>query len=153
MTLNPDLVRERCQEITDSLARLARFQEIPRDEFLEDQDSLDIACYRLLVAIEAALGLCFHVSAKRLETVPADYAACFGKLGEAGLIPEDLAVRLQRMARFRNLLIHVYWEVDYEKVREIIDNNLDDLREFRGAMAGLLQPTETLDPPQESSVE
>lgn len=57
MTLNPDLVRERCQEITDSLARLARFQEIPRDEFLEDQDALDIACYRLLVAIEAALGV------------------------------------------------------------------------------------------------
>lgn len=153
MTLNPDLVRERCQEITDSLARLERFQEVPREEFLEDQDSLDIACYRLLVAIEAALGLCFHVSAKRLETVPADYAACFGKLGEAGLVPEDLALRLRRMARFRNLLVHVYWEVDYEKVREIIDNNLDDLREFSGIMAGLLQPTGTPHPPEEPRAE
>jgi len=141
VTLNPDLVRERCQEITDSLARLERFQEVPRDEFLEDQDSLDIACYRLLVAIEAALGLCFHVSAKRLETVPADYAACFGNLGDAGLIPEDLSSRLQRMARFRNLLVHVYWEVDYERVRDVIDNHLDDLRQFRSAMAGLLPPS------------
>ena len=80
MTLNADLVRARCAEIEDSVSRLDRFARRSRDEFLADQDGLDVACYRLLVAIEAALALCYHVSAKRLHKVPEEYAMCFGML-------------------------------------------------------------------------
>lgn len=36
--------------------------QLSREAFLADQDALDVACYRLLVAIEAALALCYHVS-------------------------------------------------------------------------------------------
>lgn len=67
MSLNADLVRARCAEIEDSVCRLERFKDLPRDEFLANQDTLDLACYRLLVAIEAALALCYHISAKRLH--------------------------------------------------------------------------------------
>lgn len=35
---------------------------LTREAFFADQDALDVACYRLLVAIEAALALCYHVS-------------------------------------------------------------------------------------------
>lgn len=66
MNLNQELVRTRCQEIEESLERLERIRLTPKEEFLKDRDLEDIACYRLLVAIEAALGLCYHVSAKRL---------------------------------------------------------------------------------------
>ena len=74
-----------------------------RETFLSNQDIRDVACYRLLIAIEAALALCFHVSAKRLHQVPEEYAGCFATLEQAGLIPTDLSSRLQQMARFRNL--------------------------------------------------
>lgn len=73
MDLNADLIRTRCQEIEDSVSRLERFTVLTRDEFLSNQDTLDLACYRLLIAIEAALALCYHVSAKRLRTVPEGY--------------------------------------------------------------------------------
>lgn len=138
MTLNPDLIRARCAEIEESLARLERLRAIPRAEFLGNQDTLDIACYRLLTAIEAALALCFHVSAKRLHQVPEEYASCFGHLQGAGLLPAELTRRLQQMARFRNLLVHVYWKVDYGQVYDVIQSGLDDLRAFRTAMIGLL---------------
>jgi len=42
------------------------------------------------------------------------------------------------MARFRNLLVHVYWKIDYDQVYEIMTTRLDDLRAFRTAMVGLL---------------
>ena len=58
MTIDADVVRARCTEIAESVARLAELAEIPRERFLADRDVLDIACYRLLVAIEAALALC-----------------------------------------------------------------------------------------------
>ena len=106
MTLNPDLVRARASDIEESVARLERFAPLDLDEFISNQDAVDIACHRLMVAIEAALALCYHVSARRFRKAPEDYASCFAVLQEAGLLPADLTVRLQRMARFRNLLVH-----------------------------------------------
>ena len=135
MTLNPDLVRQRCQEIAESLARLEHFQPLAKAEFLANQDVKDIVCYRLLLAIEAALSLCYHYSARRLQKTPEDYAACFARIAEAGLIPQPLAERLQQMARFRNLLVHMYWRIDYERVYQILQQDLGDLREFGAVMA------------------
>lgn len=141
MSLNPDLVRARCAEIEESVGRLERFKGLARDQFLSNQDTQDLACYRLLVAIEAALALCYHVAAKRLRRVPEEYGECFARLGgldEAGLIPSELASRLQQMARFRNLLVHMYWKIYYGLVYEVIQQNLEDLRAFSAAMIRVL---------------
>jgi hypothetical protein len=88
MTLNPDLVRARCGEINAALTRLEQFQQLTREDFLSNQDQLDIACYRLLVANEASLALCFHVSAKQLHQVPRNMPAvldCFSTLESSPL--------------------------------------------------------------------
>ncbi|MBZ0160120.1 MAG: DUF86 domain-containing protein [bacterium] len=138
MTLNSDLIRSRCTEIEESVERLERLAALSREAFLADQDALDIACYRLLLAIEAALALCYHVSAKHLNRVPDEYAECFGLLGDAGIIPASLMERLQQMARFRNLLVHVYWKIDYGQVHEIIRQHLGDLRSFASAIVKLI---------------
>ena len=138
MTLNEELIRSRCQEIAESLVRLERIGEKTKEVFLNDCDAQDIASYRLLVAIEAALNLCYHIAAKRLKKVPEDYAECFAILSEAGIIPMELSERLQKMARFRNLLIHMYWKIDYSTVYDIIKHDTKDLRRFSELIAGLL---------------
>lgn len=139
MTLDGDVVRGRCGEIQQALDRLARIRAAGRDSFLVDADARDIACYRLLLAIEAALALCYHVSARRLKQVPDDYAGCFAGLAAGGIIATDLSARLQQMARFRNLLVHVYWDVDYGRVFDVLENDLDDLRVFSEAIAALVE--------------
>ena len=138
MTLNEDLIRTRCQEIEDSLARLDQIRTVAKEDFLTDRDLQDIACYRMLVAIEAALGLCYHVAAKHLNKVPEEYGECFAILAEAGIIPNDLSERLQRMARFRNLLVHMYWKVDLDALYKLILDRLTDLRQFSQAIIALL---------------
>jgi uncharacterized protein YutE (UPF0331/DUF86 family) len=138
MTIDADVVRGRCGEIEQALERLTRIRASGREVFLADADVRDIACYRLLLAIEAALALCYHVSARRLKRVPEDYAGCFAVLSQAGIIPDDLSTCLQQMARFRNPLVHVYWEVDYGRVFDVLESNLDDLRAFSRAVANLL---------------
>ncbi|THJ16497.1 MAG: DUF86 domain-containing protein [Nitrospira sp. CG24B] len=52
--------------------------------------------------------------------------------------PRIFPSRLQQMARFRNLLVHVYWKIDYGQVYDVITTRLEDLRAFRSAMAGLI---------------
>lgn len=138
MNLNQELVRTRCQEIEESLERLERIRLAPKEEFLRDRDLEDIACYRLLVAVEAALGLCYHVSAKHLKKVPEEYAECFAILADAEIISKDLSEKLQKMSRFRNLLVHMYWKVDYSTLYELIQHNLQDLRQFSTAIVALL---------------
>jgi uncharacterized protein YutE (UPF0331/DUF86 family) len=78
------------------------------------------------------------VSAKRLKQVPDEYAQCFAILEGAGIIPGDLSGRLQRTAKFRNLLVHMYWKIDYGIVYEILQSSVDDLRSFSRIIAGLL---------------
>ncbi|MCX8116664.1 MAG: DUF86 domain-containing protein [Desulfobacterota bacterium] len=109
-----------------------------KEEFLKDQDLKDIGAYRLLVAMEAALGLCFHIAAKHLKRVPEDYADCFAILGEAGLLPRNYQRSYKRWPVFRNLLVHMYWKVDYQVLDETIQKDLEDLRQFSKAIAGLL---------------
>lgn len=138
MTLNQDLIRARCEEIADSLDRLERIRQKSKEAFLDDRDAQDIASYRLLVAIEAALSLCYHVCAKRLKKVPEEYAECFAILSKAGIIPADLSMRLQKTARFRNMLVHMYWKVDYGTVYDILHDSLGDVRRFSEIVAGLL---------------
>lgn len=138
MTLDADVVRSRCAEIEEAVARLERLAALSREQFLADRDSQDIACYRLLVGIEAALALCYHVTARRLRKAPEDYAACFATLSEAGLVSQELSARLQQMARFRNLLVHIYWKLDYGRVYEIMRDDVGDLRRFASAMAALV---------------
>jgi uncharacterized protein YutE (UPF0331/DUF86 family) len=42
------------------------------------------------------------------------------------------------MARFRNPLVHVCWELDYGRVFDVIEHDLDDLRRFSQAVATLV---------------
>ncbi|SFM80261.1 type VII toxin-antitoxin system HepT family RNase toxin [Thermodesulforhabdus norvegica] len=126
------------RDIRRSLERLERIRALPKDAFLADQDALDLACYRLLIAIEAAIHICFHICAQRLHRVPEEYAECFAILGEAGIVPPELNRNLQRMVRFRNMLVHLYWEIDYDRMYEILQGHPDDLRKFVRAIGELL---------------
>jgi hypothetical protein len=51
MTLNVDLVRSRCADMEDAVARLERFGSMPLEQFAGNPEAVDAACYRLLVGI------------------------------------------------------------------------------------------------------
>ncbi|MDY6951839.1 MAG: DUF86 domain-containing protein [Thermodesulfobacteriota bacterium] len=131
MTLHLEKVFSKFKDITESMERLKAFKNIPLEDFLGDRDKQDIASFRLIVATEAAIDLCLHISAKKLGKVAEEYAACFALLADEGLIDRALASRLGRMARFRNLLVHQYWEIDYARLYKIITgSDMDDLQAY-----------------------
>lgn len=57
-------------------------------------------------------------------------AAAFEKLAKAGLMESDLAARLQGWARFRNVLVHLYLDIDHARTYRVIQSELGDLSEF-----------------------
>ena len=134
MQVNLDLLRQRAQEIRNALAGLRGYGRLPQETFLSREESVDAAKYRLIVAIEAALSICTHLAARLAQRTPDSYADCFHVLAENGIVPADLAERLARMARFRNLLVHLYGQVDDRRVWQILHNNLNDLEDYLGAV-------------------
>jgi len=69
-SLNVEKLYAKFRDITESVARLKQFRDIPFAHFLQDQDKQDVASFRLIVATEAAMDICLHVSAKMLRKVP-----------------------------------------------------------------------------------
>lgn len=132
--VNINLLRQRGEEIRRATSLLTRHASLPMAEFADDQTVVDAAKYRLMVAIEAAISICTHLSARLAGNAPETYAQCFEELAKSRIITQELAGRLARMARFRNLLVHVYGEVDDNRVWEILQSDLQDLDTYLTAI-------------------
>jgi len=123
-------IRERAREIRESVTKVRRYAAQSDEEFFADERNLYTVMHLLLIAIEAIAAICNHVLAKTAHKAPSSYADCFGGLETLGVLDRDLTGRLIRMARFRNLLIHRYWEIDPQRVLLYARENLDDLEMF-----------------------
>ena len=64
--------------------------------------------------------------------VPETYRDAFRHAGDAGLLPTDLAASLADAAGLRNILVHVYEQIDYEIVAASIDRAIEDASRFIG---------------------
>jgi len=86
-------------------------------------------------ALETCINICIdignHILAKYQNGVAETYSEIFTRLSELGIIDEQLNEKLVKMAKFRNLLGHIYMDVDNEKIYDIINNNLEDFNEFK----------------------
>lgn len=88
------------------------------------------AKYSLIVAIEGAVDLCNHLIAKNGFRTPEDYADSFKVLEERGAFDAEFTQTLIQMARFRNRLVHIYWDIDNAELFRIVQSRLGDIRRF-----------------------
>jgi uncharacterized protein YutE (UPF0331/DUF86 family) len=117
---------ETCVRELRTLARPERIADDLREErFVE---------HTLQLAIQAALDVGSHVVSDDRLGEPETGRDVFRLLGRAGVVPVDLAGRLERMAGFRNVVVHLYQDVDLGIVRDVAENHLGDLLEFVAAI-------------------
>lgn len=110
---------------------VSELQRLARPELVEsDVREERFVAHTLQLAIQAALDAASHVvSALRLGE-PETNRDLFRLLQPVLTMPEDLVDRLQKMAGFRNILVHGYAHVDRRVLRHILENNLGDLLAF-----------------------
>lgn len=130
MAINEDKVRKLSHELKKALTRLEALSSLPKEDFVNDPDKVGSAKYHFLVAIEAAIDLCNHIIAKNNYRPPEDYADTFRVMGEAKIFDGAFVKNLVSMAKFRNRLVHIYWEVDDELLYKILTVNLVDIERF-----------------------
>lgn len=127
---NIDRIRQIVGEINSSLHKLAEYSKLSEKKFLSNVDKVDSAKYNLIISIEGAIDICNHVVARKGGRAPQDHADCFTILGELNMLSPEFVDRLKRMAKFRNLLVHLYWKVDDKKVYQILKEDIQDIREY-----------------------
>lgn len=128
--VNLDRLRDLAGHLRDALRQLREVGQVPREAFLGDLRAVNAAKYLLIVAAEAALDICNHLAARRGGRSPEDYADCITILAEMGAIDADLRSKMVRMARFRNLLVHLYWRVDNGEVHRLLQEDLGDFDRY-----------------------
>lgn len=97
---------------------------------------------RLLeLLVQVAVDITGHELAER-GVVPGSYRATFLEAGEAGLIPSDLATSLAEAAGLRNILVHLYEEIDYEIVAGSLDGAFRDFTRFLEVYSARLEAEE-----------
>lgn len=128
--LNLGRISAKVADMRENAAILRRYGALPDEAFLSNVESVGAAKYAFVVMIEASVNLASHLCAKSLSKAPVSQRDSFLMLGEAGLLPADLAERLGKMASFRNVLVHGYAEVDNKAMLAIMREDLPDVDLF-----------------------
>jgi uncharacterized protein YutE (UPF0331/DUF86 family) len=137
--VNLDRLRTLAGHLRDAVRQLRELGEAPRDRFVADPRTANSAKYLLIVATESALDICNHLAARRGSRSPEDYADCMAIMAELGVVDDELRTRLMRMARFRNLLVHLYARVDDGQVHRVIREDLGDLERYLASVGRYLK--------------
>jgi len=121
-----DVLARKLHRLRTYLEDLAPHEGRSANEILDDPYEVE----RLLeLLVQAAVDLVGHELAER-GIVPESYRQSFQLAGKHGLLPSDLASSLADAAGLRNILVHLYEEIDYAIVAASVDRALDDFERF-----------------------
>jgi uncharacterized protein YutE (UPF0331/DUF86 family) len=116
--------------IANAVSALKELQKLGYEEFARDHVLHGSAERDFQVATQAALDIASLILADQSVDIPAEYSSLFPKLAEIGVIPAEFAQRLVGMAKFRNVLVHLYLEVDLQRVYTYIQHDLVNFELF-----------------------
>jgi len=127
------------RELSESLEDWWRYQDISIEELRMDRDKRNMVLHAMLISIQSAIDIATYIIADKGLRKPSTYRETFEILEEQRIIPEDLANDLSDLAGFRNVLVHIYWELDMNVIHGILQNDLRVLVTFKKIVKELLE--------------
>lgn len=131
---------ERIGSRLDRLERLIELLDEVRaeglDTYLADERLRAMTERWLQLAIQACIDIGAQLVSELAVDPPSDYAGVFRSLAAGGHIDKDLGETLAAAAGQRNVLVHMYLDIDDREVFGALDR-LDDLRSFAAAAQAL----------------
>ena len=125
------------------LEYLKEFVKLNEEEFLNSFAIRGVSERYLQLAIESCLNIGSRILALQQTNTelaaPENYADIFVKLGKLGAFSEEQVIKFVEMAKFRNKLVHGYWEIDPKIVFRILKENIDDFYEFKEGIINYLK--------------
>ena len=136
--VDAEILRRRIDALLEYLSRLEPFGGMDRQRFIENQNDHHLAERYLHLAIESALDIANHLIAEAGFEAPDTYRDAFAILARHGVLDNELGKRLQTWAGMRNVLVHLYLDIDHGITWDTIRNDLGDLRRLAEIAAAKL---------------
>jgi uncharacterized protein YutE (UPF0331/DUF86 family) len=133
-----ELLNERLKLLSEYLEDLEELQKLTYEDFVQDKRTRRYVERTLHLAVECCLDISSHIIADLKLREPGSYADMFTVLAENSIIPHADLPDLQKMAQFRNVIVHHYARIDPEIVFRVLKRNLGIIRGFGEHMNALL---------------
>ncbi len=130
--VNKNIVEKAIATIQLNIGELRNAGDIDWNIYTSDIRSRRFIERTLHVIIEACIDIAHHIISDENFREPATYREAFVVLNENGILPDQELPVFEKIAMFRNLLVHYYEKVDDEIVYGIFRNNLPDIERFVG---------------------
>jgi uncharacterized protein YutE (UPF0331/DUF86 family) len=117
--------------LDEVLGQVREYEHITVDAYRSDWKTQRIVERTLQMMIETCLDISGHIISDAGLPVPQTYADMFRVLAANHVLDESRLDAFERMARFRNVVVHGYEKIDPEIVVGVLKNNLSDFVLFK----------------------
>ena len=133
------------KELDTYLKEVRQLSLLSEVEYLTNVRNIYSGRYLLQISIETCINIGNHIISREALGIPKDYADTFRILQSNNIISTSLLERLILMTRFRNRIVHLYWDIDDKLVLEIIKNNYEDFINYRTEILEHLKKNQSKD--------
>ena len=128
--VDKEVVLNRLNHLEENLEYIKGIREYDKKDFINNKDIYLRYERALHLVIEAIIDLANHLIADQRLRTPESNRDIFKILFENNFIEKELAENLNKMAGFRNILVHDYLDLDRKLEYKIIINNINDIQQF-----------------------
>lgn len=136
-------ILEHLKLLNQYLLYLRTLAEADQDTFRNDFKIRGSAERYLQLAIESCINVGNRILSiiqfKKPVRTPETYGDIFEELGKIGAIPCGFVQTMLQMVKFRNRLVHIYWNVDTEQLYGILKGGLGDIEKFKDSIVSYLK--------------
>ena len=133
------LIPRKLSELDQYIKQIKEYEGISVAEYSDDWKIQRIIERTLQMMIETCVDIAGHIIADKGYRTPTSYSDSFRVLQEEKVLSDKLFSALEKMAKFRNIVVHHYDKVDAEIVVGILKRDLKDFKGYRDAIVNFLQ--------------
>jgi uncharacterized protein YutE (UPF0331/DUF86 family) len=137
------LILRKLSELDEYYRQIKEYEIITVDQYSDDWKIQRIIERTLQMMIETCVDIAGHIIADKEFRIPKSYADTFKVFSEEEILDSKLSASLEKMAKFRNVVVHHYDKVDAEIVVGIMKNNLTDFINYKDAVIRILEADKT----------
>ena len=132
------LVLRKLAEIEEYLEQIQEYADVSAEQYSREWRTQRIIERTLQMMIETCADIAGHIISDRGYRVPTSYADTFRVLYEKDILTKDLFDTMEKISKFRNIIVHQYDRIAPEIVVTILKKDLNDFLIFKGVIVKLL---------------
>ena len=128
------LIGRKLARMDTYLKQVREFSKISENEYRKNWKTQRIVERTLQILVEECIDVANHIISDKGMRVPVGYADTFQVLMENRIINKKLSATMDKMAKFRNVIIHQYEKIDPAIVVSILSRDLGDFERYKKAI-------------------